>query len=62
MDILVLFSCNLAINVSGNMNSDKADMNTRIDLYHDKYITNNIYQEHKLHCDSLWEKNQNEQN
>jgi hypothetical protein len=53
MDILVLFSCNLAINVSGNMNSDKADMNTRIDLYHDKYITNNIYQEHKLHCDSL---------
>ena len=24
-------------------------MNTRIDLYHDKYITNNMYQEHKLH-------------
>ena len=63
MVILVLFSCNLVINVPITLASDKEDMNTRIDLYHNIDTTwKNIYQGYQIHCDSLWEKNENEKN
>jgi len=39
MAILGLFSCNLVINVPITLASDKEDMNTRIDLYHNIDIT-----------------------